>query len=358
MKEKKITINKKMSLRDYMSLAYFFETGKRDFDFSECDDSALGKIEKRSMRLTLKEKEKFDEFFSTTPLGITFASLMAAVPKKKVALKPEPKVQVVYQQVPETEIPTTIPAAISVSKLGGEADEHPRPDGYVCPDISFYVDPTLPLSELNKPDNINLNTVIDLLMDDVLCEDDFWYQFGNDMYDIRGAHPSDFVFDSTNLPQRMKVMPNFWDVFDEVKCRKERIERVMSLPDPTEDEMFERYKQHVKNKYYANAIHPKMTEWALIVGSIDSVCDNKIVVEELTNKVCEYSDVESMEIDLIWLASNNIIEDNTIYDVFGKKISVDKIVKRLQKKYPDGLNEDSKLYYSEKQAYLEGALVL
>jgi hypothetical protein len=39
-------------------------------------------------------------------------------------------------------------------------------------------------------------------------------------------------------------------------------------------------------------------------------------------------------------------------------MSVDKIIKKLQKKYPDGLGKGSKLYYSEREAYLDGALKL
>jgi hypothetical protein len=357
----KTTITKKMTLKDYIILAWTFEhPGEEMVDLSCYEARDLAVQDKRSMRLTDKQKEYFNDYFNKFVVVGGIDTLIGGL-KKTPQPKTEPKVQVIYQQTqqaPAVEIPRVDSVVASTNKLGGEAEEHPRPDNYVCPDSSFYVDPTLPLSELNKPDNIDLNIIIDLVFDGVLCEDDFWYQFGQEYYKIRQAHPSTFVFDTTGLSPAFTIMNYFVDIFDAIENKKRRINSIMNQADPTDEERFDRYKQHIKVKHGLIPKNKVLEEWAAIIESVEDISGNKIVIEEQTGKICEYDNADDMELDLIWLSKGGSIQDDTIYDVFGKKVSVDKIIKKIQRKYPDGLDKDSKLYYSEKEAYLDGALVV
>lgn len=353
--EKRNTVRKKMSMRDYVNLMNYFKTGELEMDLSEYETTALSKVEVRVMRFNSAEKAKMDKFFAGNPFGMSVQSALDSLPKKKViAPKPESKVQVVYQQAPTVDAPTiSAPIAAKANWLAPAADEHPRPEGYVCPDTSFYVDANL--IKPNVADNINLNTVIDLISDDILTEDDFWYQFGADMYDIRGIHPSEFVFDESVLPPSFSGMNWFNEIFSRCDARKEQYKDVMNEPEPTEDDKFNRFKGHAKAILGYSIKHPTLSGWASVIDSIEKIDNNKIFIEEEADKVCEYDSVDELEHDMIYLSNQGFIEDETMYNVFGKKTSVDKIIKKLYKKYPKGMGNE-KLYYSRREAYLDGAL--
>ena len=382
MDNKKITIRKKMSNREYVNLLDYLDGGNGELDLSEYEDSDLAKIEVRAMRFTKEDKKKMDEFFDKFKTGVSVASVLASFRKKKVvAPKVETKIQYVQAPAsapaPASIIPPTVaPAAIEAPPvqqpmadgqvmvngmvLCAEYDLHPRPKDWACPDLSFYIDPTLPLADRDKADNIDLNIVVHLLLEDVLTQDDFYYQFGEGYRAIALCKPDSFVFDvnDNGLPKGIKTdYCTFSDIFAIVTKYKNKLASIMDAPEPTEEEKFERYKSHAQLEYGYIAQHQVIIDNSAIIDAVD-ISGNKIVIDEELGKVCEYEDADVMELDMIWLSKNGIIEDDKIYDVFGKKMSVDKIIKKLQKKYPDGLDKGSKLYYSEREAYLDGVLKL
>lgn len=81
--EKKITYRKKMSVRDYINLANYFETGEFEMDLSDYDPSALSEVKEYALRLTKTEKKKMDTFFGRFVLGKSVASIIDTIPKKK-----------------------------------------------------------------------------------------------------------------------------------------------------------------------------------------------------------------------------------------------------------------------------------
>lgn len=82
-KEKKSTITRKISNRDYANLLHFLETGEdKELDLSAYDATALATVEKRSIRVTAEQKEKMDKFFENKPTGGSFKSFLDTLPKK------------------------------------------------------------------------------------------------------------------------------------------------------------------------------------------------------------------------------------------------------------------------------------
>ena len=108
-KERKITYNKVMTLRDYANLAYFLETGEYERDFTGCDPKALLEEKKYSMRLTKEDKKLVDKFFDRFKLGVSADTIFASIPKEKKIQQPVIIQQVVGQPAAQTlQPPTTV----------------------------------------------------------------------------------------------------------------------------------------------------------------------------------------------------------------------------------------------------------
>lgn len=82
-KEKRNTIVKKLSTRDYANLLHFLETGdETELDLTAYDTAALAVVEKRSLRLTAEQKVRMDEFLEKMPVGRSFKSFLDTLQKK------------------------------------------------------------------------------------------------------------------------------------------------------------------------------------------------------------------------------------------------------------------------------------
>ena len=83
---RKTTINKKMSLREYVNLSNYFETGEFEMDLSDYDARALAQVKIYTMRLTAEQREKMNDFFNKYALGVSTKSILDGIPRTKGAV--------------------------------------------------------------------------------------------------------------------------------------------------------------------------------------------------------------------------------------------------------------------------------
>lgn len=383
---KKITYRKKMSHRDYLCLAYFFETGERNPDLSGLDPTALSEVKQYGLRLTKEEKAKMDEFFSQYVFGQSFESLKEATPKIKV--KPQP---VIIQQVTPTQ---PQPAAISGDPYNSKP---PVPDNEETKSIKVYpvytnderwelaeqlereaidkysepfdenVDRTdfYFVKDCNKPVNdlINFEPMLALKMifdgkvdpsevAEVAGAKGSWI-FSTPCTEMNGIHP-DFKKRYSQLTPAMLEMQQLG-----IQYRM-----IMSEDEPADPEKkfvdyalrLGRELDEVKAKEIKDLQNSFIDKIDTVKGDTIYLVSNDPDVETPDEINFTYDNADDLKNDLMILARKYKFDFDQPIDVFGKKTSYRKIVKEYEKQYPHGIKG---LYFkTAKEEFLAGKLLL
>lgn len=343
MKAKRNTITRKMSLRDYINLAHYFETGEKERDLSALDPTALAVVELRKMRLTKEEKDQMDEFLERYPLGISADALIDAAPKIGCSL-----VDVTASKF------KAIPAPVSAAKdepkmmIGVEA-EPSRPSTFP----HWVKDSNQPI----EPSNINLAEIARIVEEGEMTGDEMkaltMDLSGKEWPEkIMAMEPS--MFDE-EMDYRYKYATTVLDIIDFAAQKRSRYLEIMNETPPTDEENAERYLSYILGICHTMT-KPDAEKMLVDIDAVTSVEGNKIVFDNDEDKTFEYEKVEDMEHDFMTLVYRNKIDRNTQVDIFNKKTSASKIAQKFYKKFPHGVSEDKKFYHTRKEALEDGAL--
>lgn len=383
---KKITYRKKMSHRDYLCLAYFFETGERNPDLSGLDPAALSEVKQYGLRLTKEEKAKMDEFFSQYVFGQSFESLKEATPKIKV--KPQP---VIIQQVTPTQ---TQPAAANgdpynskppapdneetkltkvypvytnderwelAEQLEREAiDKYSEPfdENVDRTDFYFVKDCNKPVNDLtNFEPMLALKMIFDGKVDP------------SEVAEVAGAKGS-WIF-STPCTEMNGIHPEFKKRYSQLTPAMLEMQQlgiqyrmIMSEDEPADPEKkfvdyalrLGRELDEVKAKEIKDLQNSFIDKIDTVKGDTIYLVSDDPDVETPDEINFTYDNADDLKNDLMILARKYKFDFDQPIDVFGKKTSYRKIVKEYEKQYPHGIKG---LYFkTAKEEFLAGKLLL
>lgn len=383
---KKITYRKKMSHRDYLCLAYFFETGERNPDLSGLDPAALSEVKQYGLRLTKEEKAKMDEFFSQYVFGQSFESLKEATPKIKV--KPQP---VIIQQVApaqpqptaangdpynskppvpdneETKSTKVYPVYTNderwelAEQLEREAiDKYSEPfdENVDRTDFYFVKDCNKPVNDLtNFEPMLALKMIFDGKVDP------------SEVAEVAGAKGS-WIF-STPCTEMNGIHPEFKKRYSQLTPAMLEMQQlgiqyrmIMSEDEPADPEKkfvdyalrLGRELDEVKAKEIKDLQNSFIDKIDTVKGDTIYLVSDDPDVETPDEINFTYDNADDLKNDLMILARKYKFDFDQPIDVFGKKTSYRKIVKEYEKQYPHGIKG---LYFkTAKEEFLAGKLLL
>ena len=383
---KKITYRKKMSHRDYLCLAYFFETGDRNPDLSGLDPAALSEVKQYGLRLTKEEKVKMDEFFSQYVFGQSFESLKEATPKIKV--KPQP---VIIQQVTPTQ---PQPAAANGAPYNSKP---PVPDSEETKSTKLYPvytnDERWELAEQLDREAIDKYSEP---FDENVDRTDFYFvkdcnKSVNDLTNFEPMLALKMIFDgkvdpsevaevagakgswlfSTPCTEMNGIHPEFKKRYSQLTPAMLEMQQLgiqyrmlMSEDEPADPEKkfvdyalrLGRELDEVKAKEIKDLQNSFIDKIDTVKGDTIYLVSDDPDVETPDEINFTYDNADDLKNDLIILARKYKFDFDQPIDVFGKKTSYRKIVKEYEKQYPHGIKG---LYFkTSKEEFLAGKLLL
>lgn len=390
---KKITYRKKMSCRDYLCLACFFETGERNPDLSELDPTALNEVKQYGLRLTKEEKAKMDEFFSQYVFGQSFESLKEATPKIKV--KPQPVIiqQVVGQPVTQPQTPPQSPA------INGDPynSKPPVPDSEEIKSTKVYPvytnDERWELAEQLEREAVDKYSEP---FDENVDRTDFYFvkDCNKPAYDLTNFEPMlalKMIFDgkvdpsevaeavgakgswmfSTPCTEMNGIHPAFKKRYSQLTPAMLEMQQlgiqyrmIMSEDEPADPEKkfvdyalrLGRELDEVKAKEIKDLQNSFIDKIETVKGDTIYLVSDDSDVETPDEINFTYDNADDLKNDFIILARKYKFDFDQPIDVFGKKTSYRKIVKEYEKQYPHGIKG---LYFkTAKEEFLAGKLLL
>lgn len=344
MAEKRNTVRKKMSNRDYANLLFYFETGEFEADLSEYDAATLAHTEVRVMRLSAEEKEKMDEFFRNKPTGSSFKSFLDTMPKatgyfQGVAVKPSVEVKPTQAQnddEPEMLLSGEPAAPVKLANLPHWVKKH---------------------ADKLDPMNIDVAEIARIVENGEQTYDEMYatlLSMGGVEWPERilAAEPDKF---EETLGDRYTYAVSLLDVIEFAAKRYARYTDIMNEVPPTEEENAGRYLDYIVAAHCVSK-HADLYKFSSDSDAVTSVSGDKIIFDNDDEKTLTYENAEIMENDFLSLVYGRKINKETQVDIFGKKTSASKIAQRYYKKYPHGISEERKFYHSRKEAFEDGAL--
>jgi hypothetical protein len=336
----KNTVRKKMSMRDYINLVNYFETGELEADLTNCDQNALKRIEIRVMRLTKEEKAKMDQFFEKKPFGVSAKSLIESITKAPV-FTPQPVIvqQVVPQKQEQPEAPVVL-----------VEEEVDKPDFEVFP---WFKDQTKNGSSF---DNIDFPTMIAYVE-----TGDYDYVKAAFSFSPNEARMIDVPLQEIgytkdtyqDMAERYRECKTVGDVLWEAAEYGGRYQIIMNEPEPDEDESFERFKKYLSSAYCAPLNAPMYTD--MVRADKLLLCEGDTIELDPDIKIV-YDCKDDMMHDFLFLHFAKKIDGEEKFDIFGKKTSASKVISSLYEKFPNGLPNKKPFYRTRRDAYLAGDL--
>ena len=343
---KKNTVRKKMSLRDYVNLMNYFQTGELEMDLSEYDKKALAKVETRVMRFSAADKAKMDEFFSKNPFGVSVKSVLDTIPKAKANVLPIVEAQEGAMQ--SADIADADEVVVTVKEA-----PKPEPNNQLCADKPWLVDPKRPVTA----ENIDVLLLSQMVEKGELNEDKFIAQIGNDVYDkIIGTDIKKY-YNSHCLPVKYSADVVLPFVFTTADRFHQSLVDMMNEEAPSEEETLARYTTYILNMY-TNPVNKDLGSNIFGYECVTSATANEIMFDNDAEEVYEYEKSADMENDMMFIALRNKVDFDMPFEVFGKKYTINKIVKKLYDKFPEGLPDKDKFYHTRLEAYEDGAIQL
>lgn len=320
--KKKTTIRKKMTLRDFLNLVYFFETGQKEADLSGMCPDALCCEDIRVMRLTKVEKAKMDEFLDGIPFGMSFKALADSVPRVSNSLVVTP-----HQAVKAN------PAPAVASVVEPAVDKMPTSIDQI--DIKGMVE-SLERGEMKVKKLV------------VMLEE----QYGSANKIMSALVPGEIK----RMRRQYKDCPDLLNVFivaEEIVYPK--VKDILSEPEPPAEETMQRFQKHTlySKKESKNS---KVIEYAASCDKIDLIEGKRITFDLDFEKFVDYSNAEDMKEDVLYLVNAGKIKIDQEVDIFGKSTSGAKIIAQIYKKYPNGAPGAGLFFSSRKEAFLAGQL--
>lgn len=392
--QKKTTITKKMTLREYLTVCWMFENiekynaGER-VDLSECDDVELSKEGKYSFRLTSMQKEQFDSFFDQFVTGKSFAAILGTVkkkgkmpsgfssaapandggqqaaPRKQSKTSAEQELNDAIQNgtflkrrpgVPADESCPCVNAPIlsdeeryAMEKL----ERKPQKKAGTYDEYPFFLNPNEELSVTN----LDMPMILRMVEQGKIDMHELQELTGLKYNTLYSLPPSAFAGMSENYLREQSV----GNCIIAAGERWNKVKNIFEEPDPPEIETIERFKNYLQKCLSPIAADDIKERISTFMDRICSVAGDKILFETTDDDVREteelvYSDAEQLKNDLICLCDKYKLDWNAQIDVFGKKTSLYNIVKEFYKKYPNGF--DGEFFTTRKEAYLAGKLSL
>ena len=374
---KKITYRKKMSHRDYLCLAYFFETGERNPDLSGLDPAALSEVKQYGLRLTKEEKAKMDEFFSQYVFGQSFESLKEATPKIQQVAPTQPQPAAAngdpYNSKPpvpdneETKSTKVYPVYTNderwelAEQLEREAiDKYSEPfdENVDRTDFYFVKDCNKPVNDLtNFEPMLALKMIFDGKVDP------------SEVAEAAGAKGS-WIF-STPCTEMNGIHPEFKKRYSQLTPAMLEMQQlgiqyrmIMSEDEPADPEKkfvdyalrLGRELDEVKAKEIKDLQNSFIDKIDTVKGDTIYLVSDDPDVETPDEINFTYDNADDLKNDLMILARKYKFDFDQPIDVFGKKTSYRKIVKEYEKQYPHGIKG---LYFkTAKDEFLAGKLLL
>lgn len=372
--ERRTTITKKMTLREYLTVCWMFENVEQyknglRVDLSDCDDIELSKEGKYSFRLTAEQKVMFDEFFNRFVTGKSFAAILGMVKKKgkmpisnivSTPVDNSPISQVDNGEflkrkpgTPNTESSPCVNAPVPTEEQRWEMlkqDRIPLKKAASYDEYPFIINPNEEFSVENT-DIVILLKMFEQGKIDV-----------HEMQEITGLKYNRFY----SLP--ISVFPALPDEYrnevDVGNCliaageKYKKVKDIFEEPAPPENETLGRYRNYLSN-YLSVVEAEQLKEASTFMDRIATVNGLEIIFEtadddEYETYTIKYNNAAQLKNDLICIHEKYKLDWEKPIDVGGKKTSVYKIVKEFYKKYPNGFNGE--FFATRKEAYLAGKL--
>lgn len=355
--DKKTTVIKKITVRENIAILWIFEnldeymqTGKVRFDFSDFDECELAEKKKFYFKVNSWQKQIIDDYLDSFVQGISLGAYLGTLKRKSKT----------------TNVSTTTPADIKVTADGrkccdnapiltdderqalANADREPKVVAGNFSEYPFILDPN---QDLNC-DNVDMPMLLSMIEQGKISVDEIRSLVGIKYNKIFSLSPSCF----RNMPDKYLGEVDIAGCIIEAKNFYEKYQEVFDSPEPSEDEVLDRYFEYLKRvlkPVQADTID-KVTVFADILQSIDYDTVTFTDEEHIDCESIKYDDADSLRNDIICYYSKFVDTDRT-FNVFGKNTTIKKIVKQMYKKYPNGLNSND-FYSSGKEAYLAGAL--
>jgi len=346
--DKKVTVRKKMTIRDYANLAHYLETGEFEADLSNCDGVVLSRIETKTMRLNKKDKAKMDKFFGRYALGISAQSIIDSIPKIKNLPAPS-------NIVSQVSGPTPIIPVLATPQVDIEAPIIPTlaTDMQVAQTYPWIIDP---FSEI-EPSNIDISIVISMAEAGQLTESDFEKSFDIQKKSIV-IQPFEEFSHSTLLKECYTSTPgtSIYLLIEQAENAYQKYSSIVTEEAISEEEQAERYKNYILECHSGTVINDMLSEMYMLDETF-KVLDKKIIADDEFH-IYEYNNASDMQNDVLFLAYAKKIEHDDLLNIFGKKTTVNKIVQKFYKKYPNGLVGKRKFYHTSREALDDGAIIL
>lgn len=394
---KKVTITRKMSLREYVSLLWLFEnpdkvdTNER-LDLSEYDDNALSVVDKYTFRVTPEQKEICDKFFSRFVGGVSVASILGKI-KKKIKITTQAPVIIQQPVAPVVAAPTNTAAAPATGDpysappstppipTVDETVEYPvysnderwelaealerEPDesvvdkmNYKITDKSIYYFIKNPNKPVNSLENFEPMLALKMIFDgkvtplevSKVCGAEGSFIFSMNSREMPNLHP-DFV---QKYIQFTPACMDMWELGKQyrymMKCGEESVD---------EKEILHRYAlvmrrelEPIKEKEIKDLSNQFIEKIIAVRSDTITFSSNDDDVEEQDIVDIKYDNADDLKNDLMILAGNYDFDPKKQVDIFGKTTTYEKVTKEFMKKYPHAIS--GKFFRTNKEAFIEG----
>ena len=382
--QKKTTITKKMTLREYLTVCWMFENMERyqigeRVDLSDCDDIELSKESKYSFRLNAEQKIAFDNFFDQFVTGKSFAAILGTVKKKgkmpgmgisspvsasSTTIIADKNLQAAVESgeflkrkpgVPITESCPCINAPILTDEQRWamlSQDRVPLKKATTYDEYPFIINPNDEFSA----ENIDLPLLLKM------------FEMGkidaNEMHELTGLKYNKFfslpLSAFSNVPAEYANEQSVASCLIAAEERYEKLKEILNEEQPPESETIERFKDYLKR--YLSVV--KVDDINKMSTFMDKICDVnglQIVFEttdddEHLTDIINYDNAEQLKNDLICIFEDYKLDWTKQINVAGKKTTVYKIIKDFYKKYPNGF--EGEFFATRKDAYMAGKLAI
>lgn len=390
-----------MTNGDLINLAAYLE-GKPEPDLSEYDAGYIGAVIERSFRTTKADKEKIEAYFDKYILGVSLNSLLSAAPKaKKPFVNPNQSMNSTHAPHVSTSADARAKSAIKpptdnvshatnpISKTTNTTDksdddgfessgndkfevltdeqrwewarsERKLLDGDVITmqlkkqDYPFIIDPNkaISLDNFDMPMAIYMVETGRIKYNEpvALCQ-------SNDAKRMLDMKPDQLGLDGCYTHES-----NFVSCLMRAKDNYAKYKEMLDEPEPTREETIERFATYMIQK--AKPVHPEYRDCLAFMDVVTNVDNDTIYFatndeDEADFRELKYDNADNLLNDLLLLSDieSMNVNKNTKYQVFRKKISLNKHVADTYDRYPNGYNGND-FYTTRLEAYEMGALKL
>lgn len=354
---KRKSIVRKITIRENIALLWIFEnkeeylqTGKVNFNFDDYDDAELAKKDKFYFRVTDEEKIIMDDYLARFVQGVSLGAYLGTLKKKGSRYGNSSSAPSSLPMCTGERDKKCVNAPVLSSEDRIKEAQKDRVPKNIAGDFSeypFIIDP----NEDITPDNIDLPLLLRMVEENKINNKELQSLMGLKYNKFFSWSPSFFE----GVSEKYLAEQDVAGCLLAAKEQQRKLE--YEEPEPSEEETLARYADYLKLNI---ELSDETKEKISFMDRISKINDDTICFETDDGDFKEhvdivYDDPSIMNLELVVLGSKFNFDADESFKVFGKKTSINKIIKQIYKKYPNGFDGVS-FFKSKKEAMKAGVL--